>query len=249
MSKENFESKKSEIGAIPDSLANYPGIPVDVALQEAEDLLVWCQPDKELLVKAGLDWKLVEDLNARIGACRYLQSQWLKDYRSLEQVQVEWNQKSPLAYDLRNELLHHFYFAYAKLPDLYNRTQKIAEGNTHADMIQDLSDLSALGQAFPDPLKAIGFDMSLLEKAAATSEEMALLLANANGKKMEDNKMRLLRDKAFTYMKEVVDEIRRCGQYVFWKDEQKRKGYASRFYKSKNQSKQKNVKLKEETGK
>ncbi|MFN8259262.1 MAG: hypothetical protein U0W24_26475 [Bacteroidales bacterium] len=135
MSKENFESKKSVIEAIPENQVDYPGIPVDVALQEAEDLLVWCQPDKDLLIKAGLDWKLVEDFSERIGACRYIQSQWQKEYRSLEQVQLEWNQKSPLAYDLRNELVHHFLFGYAKFPDLLSRTQKIAEGNSHADMI------------------------------------------------------------------------------------------------------------------
>ncbi|MFN8259263.1 MAG: hypothetical protein U0W24_26480 [Bacteroidales bacterium] len=88
-------------------------------------------------------------------------------------------------------------------------------------------------------MKAISFDMTLLEKAAVTSEEMAVLLANANGKKMEDSKMRLLRDKAYAHMKEVVDEIRRCGQYAFWKDEQRKKGYVSKYNKIKKNGKSK----------
>ena len=75
---------------------------------------------------------------------------------------------------------------------------------------------------------------------------MAVLLANANGKKPEDNKIRWLRDKALTHMKEVIDEIRRCGHYVFWKDEQKRKGYVSRYHKVKNMNKTKNQTIKEE---
>ncbi len=240
MSKEHFDLKKAIIEAIPENLVNYPGIPVEVALQEAEDLYVWCQQDKDLLVKAGLDWKLAEDLLARTGACRYVQSQWQKEYRSLEQAQKDWAEKSPAAYDLRDELNHHFFFAYAKIPDLYARVQKIAEGSTHADMIQDLSDLAALGKANPEPLKAINIDLSLLDKAETTAPEMAQLLANANGKKMEDNKMRLLRDKAFYYMKEAMDEIRRVGQYVFWKDEQRRKGYVSKFNKVKKHGKAKN---------
>jgi hypothetical protein len=98
-------------------------------------------------------------------------------------------------------------------------------------MIQDLSDLAALGKANTEPLKAISLDLTLLDKAEAMSSQMASLLANANGKKLEDNKLRLLRDKAYTHAKEAVDEIRRCGQYVFSKDEQRYKGYTSRYYK------------------
>lgn len=246
MSKEHFELKKATIEAIPEKLVSYPGIPVDVALQEAEDLNVWCQADKALLVKAGIDWKLAEDLPFRTGACRYIQSQWQKEYRSLEEAQKEWAEKSPAAYELRNELNHHFFFAFAKIPDLYARVQKIAEGDSHADMIQDLSDLAALGKANLQPLKLIGMDVGLLDKAATTSETMAVLLANANGKKMEDNKMRLLRDKAFMHMKEAVDEIRRCGQYVFWKDEHRRKGYISKYIRSKSTAKPKNEAIKTE---
>jgi hypothetical protein len=103
-----------------------------------------------------------------------------------------------------------------------------------------------LGKANQSPLQAIGVDLGLLDKAESSTAEMAVLLANANGKKPEDNKMRLLRDKAFTHMKEVIDEIRRCGKYVFWKDEQKRKGYVSRYYKVKNMNKTKNQTIKEE---
>lgn len=247
MSKEQFEQELPQIEAISEKNLSYPAIPVDVALQEAEDLLVWCLPDMDLLVKAGLDKKLVENLPARIGALRYSQSQWQKDFRSLEEAQKEWALKSPAAYDLQTELIHHFLFAYYKEPDLYARTQKIAEGSGHADMIQDLSDLAALGKANQKPLEAIHLDLSQLDKAETMSQQMAVLLANANGKRMEDNKMRLLRDKAFVYMKEAVDEIRRCGQYVFWRDDQKYKGYISKYYKTKNKAKTKVSKKTEDT--
>jgi hypothetical protein len=137
---------------------------------------------------------------------------------------------------LRDELLHHFFHAYYNFPDLYNHTQQIAEGNTHADMIQDLSDLAALGKDNTDPLKAISVDLSLLDKAETASAIMAKLLAASNGHKLQDNELRVLRDKAYTHMKEAVDEIRRCGQYVFWKDEQRYKGYVSRYMKKKAQA-------------
>jgi hypothetical protein len=234
MSKEQFELKKDVIEAIPEKEVMYPNIPVDAALQEAEDLNVWCQEDKDKLVKAGLEWRLVEDLPAFTGACRYIQSQWQKEYKSLEEAQKEWNLKSPEAYELRNNMIHNFLHAYFKFSDLYSRTQKIAEGNTHADMIQDLSDLAALGKANTQPLQSINFDLALLDKAETMAAEMAQLLANSNGKKLENNKLRILRDKSYTCMKKSVDEIRRNGQFVFWKDEQRNKGYISLYIKKMN---------------
>lgn len=41
MSKEQFETKQATLEAIADKDVKTPSIPVDVALQEAEDLYVW----------------------------------------------------------------------------------------------------------------------------------------------------------------------------------------------------------------
>jgi hypothetical protein len=237
MSLENYETKKAIFDAMDAKMAISPNMPVGTALQEAEDLYKWCQSDKESLTKVGLDWRLVTDLPVRTGACRYIQSEWKKDYRSQEEAQKEWKEKAPAAFDFRNELVHDFLFAYANTPDLYAKTQKIAEGGSNADMIQDLSDISVLGKAYAAPLLAIGFDMSKLDKATALVAELAPLLAQANGNAKEDNKMRIERDKAFAHLKEAVDEIRRCGQYLFWKDESRRKGYVSEYLKAKSQNK------------
>ena len=240
MSKENYDAKLPVIDAIPEKVVVSPNLPVAVALQEAEDLLEWCKDHKEKLVKADLDWALVEDLPQRIGACRYSQSQWQKEYKSMEDAQKEWNQKSPDAYALRDDLLHHFFRAFRKMPDLTGRVQKIAEGSGHADMLQDLSDLAVLGKANTEPLTKIGLNLGLLDQAATTSEQLAVLLAKANGARLSDNSLKIIRDKAYTHMKEGIDEIREAGQYVFYRNEDRKKGYVSAYTKKrKNNSKDK----------
>lgn len=241
MSKEIYESKKREIDAIPEKDALTPNIPIDTALQEGENLNVWCQDDKEALLKAGLNWKLVEDLPLRIAALRYIESMWQKDFKSKEEAQIRWTAESPAAYDLRDELVHHFYHAFYEMPDLYARTQRIDEGNTHADMIQDLSDLAALGKANTAALKAKNIDLTLLDKAEKLSGEMAKLLAEANGQKMQDNNLLITRNKAYTFMKKAIDEIRRNGQYAFWKNPQRQKGYISQYYKKLNAGRKNNT--------
>lgn len=231
MSKEQFDLKRVAIEAITDEENVSPTMPVAIALQEAEDLYEWCQTDKEVLAKAGLDLAFIDDLPARVGACRYTQSMWQKEYKSIEDSQKEWLAKSPAAYELRDDILHHFFHAYRKNPDLLSKVQKIAEGNSHADMIQDLSDMAVLGTGNPEPLTAISFDMNLLDISAETSAAMAELLAKSNGARLSDNKLKILRDKAYTYVKQAVDEIRHHGQYVFWRNEERKKGYVSRYVK------------------
>jgi hypothetical protein len=70
MSKSNYDQKIAEIKAIPDENVKLPTLPVSEAVQEAENLVAWCQADKSILTKAGLDWALVDDLPLRAGACR-----------------------------------------------------------------------------------------------------------------------------------------------------------------------------------
>jgi hypothetical protein len=248
MSKQAFETKKDTIEAILNENVKYPNIPIDAALQEAEDLLVWCRQDKELLVKAGLEWTLVEDLSIRIGACRYIQSEWQKEYRSIEDAQREWGEKSPAAFKLRDELLHHFKHAFHNRSDLLARVKKISEGSSNADMIQDLSDLSVLGKANLDLFVNTLMETSQLDLAATTADSLSVVLANSNGEKLKDNEKRILRDKAYAHMKEAVDEIRRVGQYVFWRDELRRKGYISRYNKmvKRNSKSKKTEELSEE---
>lgn len=231
MSKANFDEKLSEITAIPTEDVKQPNMPVGEAVQEAENLTAWAKEDKAALTKAGLDWALVEDLPLRAGACRYAQSIWARDSQSREEAQLEWKEKSPAAFALRDELLHHYTFGFRKQPDLITKVQAIREGGSNADMLQDLSDLNVLGQENKDLLKAIGLDLKLLNTAAETADELSALLAKANGEVSEDDNAKELRDRAFTYMKLAVDEIRTVGQYVFYKDDVRKRGYISQYLK------------------
>jgi hypothetical protein len=120
-------------------------------------------------------------------------------------------------------------FAYRKQSDILGRVQSIAEGTGDADMLQDLSDLAVLGRTYPEPLQKVKFDMTLLNQAETTRTALSSLLAVASGETSRDNTAKLNRDRAYTYLKEAVDEIREHGRYVFWRDTVRVKGYASEY--------------------
>lgn len=224
---EDYAAKLAEIEAIPNDQVKAPDLPVDVFLQEVENLCKWVIPDQEKLVAAGLDWALVTDLPVRAGALREAQSLWNTVRFAREEAQKQWKEQSPAAYDLRNGLLHAFRYAFRHESDLITQVNLITDGTGHADMIQDLNDLAILGNAHTDLLTAIGFDLTQLATAAMTSAELATLLSQATVDRAAPNPERVIRDRAFTFTKQVLDEVRACGQYVFWHDEERVRGYAS----------------------
>ena len=234
MSKENYESLRTVLAALPADAVSEPTIPVPISVQEAEDLVVWCSADRDALTKAGLNWQLVDSLPVRIGAARYIQSDWQREYNSQADAQRRWKEQSPAGYELRDELVHHCLHAFFALPDLYAHTQRIAEGSGAADMIQDLSDLAALGRANRQPLEKVGVNMALFDQAATLSASLSDLLAQSNGERLSGNKLKDARDRAYSYMKQAVDEIRRHGQYVFYRNDARKKGYVSRYAQQKH---------------
>ena len=231
-SAEDYAAKIAEIEVIPEDQMKSPNMPVDVFLQEVENTVKWVQDDKDKLIATGLNWTLVDDLPIRAGALREAQSLWLKVRFAREDAQKEWNEKSPDAYDLRNTLLHVFRFAFRNVADLTSRINAIADGAGHADMIQDLNDLALLGKGHTDLLTAVGFDLTLLDTAAAMSSAMAALLSHSTSDRKKENVNRIIRDKAYTYVKTVLDEVRACGQFVFWRNDARLKGYISQYFKS-----------------
>ena len=232
--QEDYLAKLDDIRAIPDQDVQRPNQPVDIFLQESENLFHWSLDDAAQLNVVGITTNMINDIPVRAGACRESQSLWTKDFRSQKEAQQQWSEQSPVAYEMHSDLLKTMRYAYRKFPDLLGRVAAIAMGDGHADMIQDLNDIAVLGKANTEPLTSIGFDLTLLDTAATKADELADLLAEANGDRAEQNESKIIRDKAFMYLKELVNEVRDAGKYVFRNNKNRYKGYTSSFWKRKN---------------
>ena len=208
-----------------------PNIPIDVFVQEAENLYHWCLDDQQALTKVGLDWNLATTLPSRAGACREAQSLWNKERNTREEAEQAWKEQAPAAFDLRDQLLHDFRFAFRKSEGLLKRVDEIAQGDTNSDMVQDLNDLATLGKANTGLLTSISFDLTRLDLAADLSDRMGDLLGATNGERKEVSETMQIRDKAYTYLKQAVDEIRECGKFAFWRNPERFKGYVSNYNK------------------
>ncbi|OVE82247.1 hypothetical protein BVY04_01465 [bacterium M21] len=145
-----------------------------------------------------------------------------------EEAQREWNEALPMAYDLRDTILHYCKYAFRNEPILLATVKRIEDGTGYADLIQDLNDVSLLAGKQKQLLKAVGYDMKLTHDAAATCDRLGYLHAVA---KVEgnDNELHIIRNKAYTLVKNSVDTIRECGRFLFWRDEDRLEGYQSEY--------------------
>lgn len=233
--KSDFERLHDKIVSIPENRQASPNsIPIDVYIQEAENLFDWAYTDREALIARGMSPVFLDELPIRCGALSYAQSAWITSSLSTEESRMKWNKDSPAAYELRDDLLSEFKFAYRDHENLLKRVKEIAEGTAHADMLQDLNDLAMLGRKNPLQLELTNFDTGLLDKAEKISDTLSALLAAATTEKKQDNRPRIIRDMAYTYLKKAVDEVRSYGRFVFRKNDERLKGYRSDYLRKAN---------------
>lgn len=115
--QDDFDAWKDQIESVPADEVKVPNRPVDEIVARTETLAITANEDRETLEGAGLDVTLIDHLTPLSGALRYCQAQWMSRFRAREEAQIEWQEQSPSAYALRDELLHHFSFAYRNRED------------------------------------------------------------------------------------------------------------------------------------
>jgi hypothetical protein len=202
---------------------------VCIYIQEAEYLYKWCQYDKEELKAKGLDWTVVEDLPIRCGALYEADLKWHQAQSLRRRAEKIWVRESPKGYALRDELIHHFYYAFRDDSSLIGWVRDIAGRLTHSGMIRGLKDLSALGKANQGLLTNIGFDLTLLDLASQTSDDLTSKNSAGSWKSEDYLEAKKIRCQAFTHLKEAVKLIRDYGRYVFWRNSARLKGYRSDY--------------------
>ena len=232
---QNYLEKLRIISAIPKQAIKKPTIPVSIYIHYAEKLYQWMKDDMPEFAAAGFKISLVEDLPARISACRVAQSICVSEPDKIENACKEWLRLAPEAMDLRELLLNTYYYIFRSNDDLLYQLNLIDEDESDIDLMKDLNHLYILGKTNSEELQLINFDLFILEEAAVRSIQLSEILSDANGDNSKEKKAMDIRDQSYTYLKELIDEIKSCGRYLFWKDEKRLTGYTCDLNRNPNQ--------------
>ena len=218
-----------EIKAVLDEQIKKSEMPMGIYLQETEGLSVRAKEDQPVLTTVGFKPEYLARLALLTGATRAAQANFEQKTTSKKDAMLAWKEAMPTMMDLRKELIDNMSFAFRKQPELLTKLDAIKEGDSYADAIQDLAELAVLGNDNKELLEEVKFDVTKCDTASAEAERMAELLGEVNGHMYVDEETKVIRDKAFTLLDELVGEIRDYGRFVFRNDKSHCKAYSSKY--------------------
>jgi len=207
-----------------------PTMPVATYLQEAEDLYVWMQADRAHLESVGQSPEMMDSIPARIGALRELESAWGLARHGKDEAQTRYDAMSRDAFSLFTKLVRHARYAFRKHPGLQARLPRTTGWISDTDRIQDINDLAVICREHSGLLAEAGFDTALLDCLGTLSDDLANKKALARRERAGGRGTKLMRDRAFTYLKEAIDEVRAAGRFLFWDDAARLQGYRSAYW-------------------
>ena len=94
--------------------------------------------------------------------------------------------------------------------------------------------MSGTGDASNVEGRILAIDPGTKRTGLALSDELGSLKAEASVERANDPEKKLIRDKAYTHLKEAVDRIRECGRFAFRKNPERAHGYAGEYTRKKN---------------
>ncbi len=238
--KNDYQNYLNEIKSLPDEKIKTPHIPVKVMISEAENLYFRADKDFEDLKAANMPAEWTSRLLGLTRAMRVAESNWSTINDDKDLAHKEWKDESSKMYNLVSDIIDHMEFGYRNNPELIAKLDKIKEGNSNADSIQDLSDLAVLGKNNPQPLIDIGFDITKCDLAETEADRFGTLLGRVNGDMYVSSEVKLLRDKTFTLLEEVVGNIRDYGRFVYRNNSKRRKAYTSKYFRDSNKQYRRN---------
>jgi hypothetical protein len=217
------------------SVAGFKRCPMsyDIYTQEAQDLNVWLQPDKETLIKRGCNPVFIEELPLRIEVLRDADAKLVQ----YEQTALSsWKACSAEGFKLVADMHSDFCQAFKTNKELLNQVKALHEkkGDADAKMVQNLREYGAMGKSYTDLLTAIGFEIDKCDYGITLSKNLEVKLAESNAEKKNSPHVVYCKQ-AYLHLKAAVDKIRDTGKFINKGNKERARGYTSEFLRQRAQ--------------
>ncbi len=226
--KMHYETLFPTISALTEYM--FPAMPVEEAVGEASRVLALIKEDRAKLERSGIELKYLDSFEARAGALTWSATQVVTYIEMGSSAKKEWGEMQPEADNLRRILLKTLTRAFRNDKELTDAVKRIREGQGSLDRVLDFLSMHKLAKENEEKLKAIFADPSLIEQASEfhtrLSETYSRMVINPE----KLNEAKVIYYKAWTYLKEAINEVYEAGQYVFDEDDPKHVLYSSNYH-------------------
>lgn len=216
---ESFAQVKGTIEAFPLDKTRSPSRPLRDFISTAEYALGLALKKKDVLRRAKFDYSKVDDLKMYIGSFRHLSSAWQDvQFDNPESSQI-WKAKQAEAEVVFFELIEALRLAFYDDENMQNKIRVILEGGSIADSIQDLNDTVYLTDQNRDKIfEETELTQEIIDKAATLASELGQLYASVKIDRSSSQDALILRNKTYTLIEDIMDEIERRGKYAYRND-------------------------------
>lgn len=227
--KSSFEMLEDTYRALPAREVLEPSVPVEEYSMMGTNLAHRAGKDETDLVGAGLDVGRIRFLRDAAYALRHAQGQWDSVRYNGSDAAQQLSRMLPKGRDMVARLLHVLTYALQGEPRALRNVRRLREGGSKADLVQDLVSLVNLCRRYEALVTAAGFNMNEVDEAIKLSAELSRVNAEANDQASVSNHYKAMRDRAYTVLKKAMDEVRACGQFVYWRDPARLKPYTDSY--------------------
>lgn len=227
--QQNYDDSLAKIIAVANKDIKLCSIPFGIFIHESKKAHKVGSEDFVILSSLGYKQESLDELHVLNGALSVAEMNWETQSTKQKEAQERWKKDALAMNETINDLYDSMRFAYRKDERLLSVLNEIRDGESNADAVMDLGRLGTLGNDNPEPLTAIGFDITRCATALSESERMANLLAEVNGTMYVDDENKLIRDKAFTLVKIQIDELRDYAKFAFRNNPDRAKLYTSKY--------------------
>lgn len=203
------------ISSIPDEKTVTNSMPIDEAVAEAERVGALIKQFNAILRNTGIQAVYLDTLAKRIGAFVWSAAVVQSLVETETTATTEWNTRKSEGVEVRRVLIRSFQYAFRNNPELLESVQLIIDGKGNRDLLLDLLSCSKLGKSNIDLLSKINADVTLLDRAATLYTELSDIFARMTIDPVKHKKAESIYNKAWTYLKEAMDEIYVAGRYAF----------------------------------
>jgi hypothetical protein len=210
----------------------YPNMPVATFANECEELRETALKDTPFYINRRIDIAVMADtLDKAVGALRAAELKWSNDAVETKEAASRWKELQEEAYDLRDEALYCLdYILDENDHDSIRRLEEIEKGSGNTDMIMDLGKLGRFCREHDEQLdEEVGFSEQMIDRL----DELYTILTDIYGKvssdKKDRNEARILRDRAFTYCKQLERKIKKAAKLALRKHPELLERYRSEY--------------------
>jgi hypothetical protein len=229
--QEHYEERLPKLKAIPEKDVFALTMPPEEASAEAARMSVVVKRDSVQLLAKGVEQEFINSFDARAGALSYAIAMLVAIVNTADDAQAQWSSKKPVAIKLREELIAGLSWALRKIKKGREALERIKLGKGNKDLIGDLLELNILGSQYLDELKMYGVDLEQLEQAKVLNTELNRILAHCKIDPDVYNEQVDICNRAWTHLKEALDEIYSAGKFAFMNDPEKLSQYSIDYYK------------------